>query len=220
MVTTKRPFSRRARLGCSNLDYKPAQQWQPQRRAATTPRLKQNSEATMIYINVAVYLCYAISLVAFPFVAFVILRDVMRARAIQNPATRVVSFPVKSLMLFFGGIGVGMSLTNWMGNQARADALSFIAALPSSHSVVVNGRVVPDDTGLLQALKSTDRVLAHHSHPTKMIHVSVESNQMTMRLNLGRDSGDPQEYWVFDPEYRVTLMNEIGRIRTKALDGY
>ncbi len=174
----------------------------------------------MIYINVAVYLCFAISLIAFPFAAFVILRDVRRARADPNAAARVASFPVTSLMLFFGGIGFGMSLTNWMGNRARVDALSFIDALPSSHLVVVNGRVVPEDTGLLQALKSTARVLAHHSHPTKMIYVSVEGNGMKMRLNLGRDSGDPQEYWVFDPEYHVTSMNEIGRIRTKAFDGY
>jgi hypothetical protein len=174
----------------------------------------------MIYINVAAYLCFAISLIAFPFAAFVILRDVRRAPALQNPATRVVNFPVKSLMLFFGGIGIGMSLTNWMGNRARVEALGFINALPSSHSVVVNGRVVPEDTGLLEALKSTGRVLAHHSHPTNMIHVRVEGNGREMRLNLGRDSSDPQEYWVFDPEYRVTSMNEIGRIRTNALDGY
>jgi hypothetical protein len=174
----------------------------------------------MIYLNVAVYLCFAISLISFPYIAFVVVRDVRRAPAIQNPATRIVNMPVKSVMLFFGGIGIGMSLTNWMGNRARDEALRFIEALPSSHSVVVNGRVVPEDTGLLEALKSTGRVMAHHSHPTNMIHVSVEGNGRQMRLNLGRDSSDAQEYWVFFPEYRVTSMNEIGRIRTNALDGY
>jgi hypothetical protein len=57
----------------------------------------------MIYLNVAVYLCFAVSIMSFPFIAFVILRDVKRAPAIQNPATRIVNVPIKSIMLFFGG---------------------------------------------------------------------------------------------------------------------
>jgi hypothetical protein len=113
-----------------------------------------------------------------------------------------------------------MSLANLMGNRARDEALRFIEALPSSHAVMINGQVMPEDTKLLAALKSTGRVIAHHSHPTNMIHVTVEGNGRDMRINLGRDSSDPQEYWVFFPDYRVTSMNEIGRIRTTALDSY
>lgn len=123
-------------------------------------------------------------------------------------------------MLPYTSALIGMSLTNWMGSRARDEVLRFIETLPTSHSVVVDGRVVSEDNGLLEALKSTDRVMAHHSHPTRMIHVRVEGNGTQMRLNLGRDSSDPKEYWGFFPEYRVTSMNEIGRIRANALDAY
>jgi hypothetical protein len=63
-------------------------------------------------------------------------------------------------------------------------------------------------------------VLGHHSHPTKKIHIEVERNGQVMNFNLGRDSQNPQEYWVFFPKYRVSSMYEIGRITTSALDGY
>jgi len=38
------------------------------------------------------------------------------------------------------------------------------------------------------------------------------------RLELGRDSDNAREYWVFIPGNAITSKNEIGRITTAAFD--
>ena len=53
-----------------------------------------------------------------------------------------------------------------------------------------------------------------------MIRVDIESGKGNLTLELGRDSGYAQEYWVFYPKYRVTLNNEIGRVTTAVFDEY
>jgi hypothetical protein len=174
----------------------------------------------MSYLNNAVYLCFAVAIIALPFVVFGVLRAVNRAPPISNPATRLVSMPQKSILLFAGAIAICMSLSQVICFTARNEAFQFLTSLPNSHSTAVNGNIVSDDSSLIAALKSTHWVMGHHSHPTTTIHIAVENNGHTMKFNLGRDSSDPHEYWVFLPEYRVSSMNDIGRITTNLLDGY
>jgi hypothetical protein len=53
-----------------------------------------------------------------------------------------------------------------------------------------------------------------------MIRVDIETDKGTLTLQLGRDSGYAQEYWVFYPKYRITSNNEIGRVTTPLFDEY
>jgi hypothetical protein len=53
-----------------------------------------------------------------------------------------------------------------------------------------------------------------------MIRVDIESEKGNLTLELGRDSGYAQEYWVFYPKYHVTSNNEIGRVTTPVFDDY
>jgi len=174
----------------------------------------------MTYLDNVVHLCFAIAIIALPFMVFGIWRAVNRAPVISNPATRWASLPQKSILLFACAIVIGMLLSQVSCIIAWNRAFQFLASLPSSHSISVNGNTASDDSSLITALKSTHWVMGHHSHPTTTIRITVEGNGHTMRFNLGRDSSDPHEYWVFLPEYRITSMNELGRIETNLLDRY
>ena len=174
----------------------------------------------MAYLDSAVYLSFALSIIALPFMVFGVLRAVKRAPAIRNPATQWLHMPKKSMLLFGGSIVIGMSLTQVICIYVRNEAHRFLMSLPSAYTITVNGRTVRNDRSLLAALESTHWVMAHHSHPTSTIHITVEGNGRAMSFNLRRDSSNPQEYWVFIPEYRASSMNEIGRITTDVLDSY
>jgi hypothetical protein len=53
-----------------------------------------------------------------------------------------------------------------------------------------------------------------------VIDVDISYGSEHMMLRLARDSGDPKEYWVFFPKYRITSTNEVARIKTAAFDSY
>jgi hypothetical protein len=69
-------------------------------------------------------------------------------------------------------------------------------------------------------LKTLNWLPTHHSSPTKRISVEIFDDPRHIVLSLARDSGNPREYWVFYPKYRITASNEIGRIVTPLFDGY
>jgi hypothetical protein len=178
------------------------------------------TEAEVLYLTLAVDVCFVVGVVAFPFVIFGVLRAVLGAPVHATLATRWEYIPAKSAIVFVASIAIGMFLTQVVGSHARSKALTFLQSLPSPHTVLANGLPVKDDTKLLAALKRTHFVIGHHSHPEKMIRLKIEAAGSVMNLTLGRDSQDPNQYWVFFPDYRTSLMNEIGRIDTAALDSY
>lgn len=53
---------------------------------------------------------------------------------------------------------------------------------------------------IVSAWKELAPYWAHHSHPTKRIRVDIRTDVRDLRLELGRDSENLQEYWVFYPE--------------------
>jgi hypothetical protein len=61
--------------------------------------------------------------------------------------------------------------------------------------------------------------MAHHSHPQGRILIDILSDRGRLRIRLGRDSGKPDEYWIFYPRYYVSNIDEIDRIRTHLFDG-
>jgi hypothetical protein len=129
-------------------------------------------------------------------------------------------FPVKSVGSFAGSIFIGMIAAEFSKQTAHADVLRELYALPPDSRVSVAGRPVENPQAVLQVLKTLRWAWAHHSSPSHPIFVHVAAPGHELVLNLSRDSSNPREYWVFSPRYRVTSMNEIGRIFTDSLDGY
>jgi hypothetical protein len=143
-----------------------------------------------------------------------------RARAAFPSSRAAVSFPAKSIGLFVTSILIAVAVASVATTSARQEAQRFLRELPSDATVYVNGQPISDQEEVLSTLKGVASYWAHHSHPTTLIRLDVTSSKGNLALELGRDSGNPREYWVFSPEQGITSKNEIGRITTSAFDKY
>ncbi|MFL6531356.1 MAG: hypothetical protein ACJ8KX_12865 [Chthoniobacterales bacterium] len=103
---------------------------------------------------------------------------------------------------------------------AHDDVLGELRALPDDCGIFIVGRPAENPRRVLEVLRSLRWASAHHSSPSHPIFLHISCPTHDLILKLSRDSSDPREYWVFFPRYRVTSMNEIGRIFTDVLDGY
>jgi hypothetical protein len=86
--------------------------------------------------------------------------------------------------------------------------------------VKVDGAEMPDATALVTALRAMHSTIGHHSHDARHYRVVLRTESGYLTLNLGRDSGDPHEYWVFYPGFHATSDNAVGHAFTDALDKY
>jgi hypothetical protein len=107
---------------------------------------------------------------------------------------------------------------NILAFHERNRVLEFLNDPGSHQAVTVNGVTLANGDLALTVLKDMASMPAHHSHPTQTLVIDIHSNWRELRLNLGRDSGDRHEYWVFSPAYWFTSRNEIGRLKTNFFD--
>jgi hypothetical protein len=173
-------------------------------------------------LNLIFYLVSAIPFIALPFLLvnwakYMKARSENRSRFVPLPA----KFPVKSVIFFAAPILVAIAIAEIVSSRSRLEALSFLRNLSGNYKVYVNSKLAHDPDRVVSALKEVAPVpIGHHSHPTKMIRVDIQGETDSLTLELGRDSGYPQEYWVFNPSYRITSNNEIGRVITTVFDDY
>jgi hypothetical protein len=170
-------------------------------------------------LYVICYCAFAASIIALPFLL------VNWWKYTKNqPVNRLVvvpaGFPTKSVNFFVFSFVTAMVAGSIVTTYARRDALHFIHSLSGNYTVYVNHQEVRDSDRMISALKEIAPYWAHHSHPTKRIRVDIRNDAGDLTLELGRDSSNPQEYWVFSPEHGVTSDTEIGRITTAAFDEY
>jgi hypothetical protein len=170
-------------------------------------------------LNVISYVSFFAALVALPFL-LVNWAIYMKRRPADSLAALQPPFPSKSVGFFLVSCVTAMIAAGVITTYARREALNFIQSLSGDYTVYVNEQQVRDSDKLISALKEIEPYWAHHSHPTKRIRVLIRNGERDLRLELGRDSDDPQEYWVFSLEPEVSLDNEIGRITTAAFDEY
>jgi hypothetical protein len=83
--------------------------------------------------------------------------------------------------------------------KARGKILAELRALPPDYRVILNGRAAEDGHILIAAIERLQSVQPHHSHPMEPIRVLITSKSKTVNLVMARDSGRPDEYWVFQP---------------------
>lgn len=170
-------------------------------------------------LNVICYCAFAASIIALPF----LLVNWWKYTKDQ-PVNRLVvvrsGFPTKSVNFFVFSVVIAMVAASIVTNSARRDALHFINSLSGNYTVYVNQQQVRDSNRMISALKGIAPYWAHHSHPITRIRVDIRSDARDLTLELGRDSSNPQEYWVFSPEHGITSDTEIGRITTAAFDEY
>jgi len=160
-------------------------------------------------LNIIVYFAAATSIIALP---FLVINWAKFMRVYPN------GFPIKSVGLFVIPAIIAGLITSFMTTSTRDEALNFIQGLSGNYTVYVNQQPTRNAEKIISALKGIAPYSAHHSYPTKRIRVDVHSDRGKLTLELGRDSANRQEYWVFYPEHGVTSDNEIGRITTSVFD--
>ena len=170
-------------------------------------------------LNINCYCSFAATLIALPF--FVVNVVIYNTRQpVNSVAAAQRGFPIKSVSFFLVSVITTIVVAGVMTTYARREALNFIQSLSGNYTVYVNEQEVRDSEKLISALKEIRPYWAHHSHPTKRIRVLIRSDEKYLTLELGRDSDNPREYWVFSLAQEVTSNNEIGRITTTAFDEY
>ena len=132
-----------------------------------------------------------------------------------------IRFPLMSVLFFAGPIIIVGVIGEIMATRSRVEALDFLDGLSGNYKVYVNSQPLHDPDRVVRALEEVaPHLIGHHSHPTKMIRVYIQSEKGGVTLELRRDSGYAQEYWVFYPKYKFTSDNEIGRVTTPVFDEY
>jgi len=175
----------------------------------------------MAILDKAIFLLFLIALGALPFLIvnwFRYMKGVNDSRMLG--ATSFSGIPLKSVIGFIAPILAISLLSGIMTSYVRTDVIRFLSEANADSVVKVENEIMPDPKPIIEQLRQVSTYAAHHTHTDKVIHVIIEAKGQTLALDLGRDSGQPNEYWVFYPCYRFTSMNEIGRITTNLFDSY
>jgi hypothetical protein len=80
----------------------------------------------------------------------------------------------------------------------------------------VDEKPAADPERLFSALRQIKPHNYHHSHPTTVYRIALQTTEDPWELWLGRDSTVPDEYWVFYPGF--DQANDIGTVVSDALD--
>jgi hypothetical protein len=162
-------------------------------------------------LAVAAILCFVVQWFLFMRVCFV-------GREGVNSWTDV--FPYRSVGFVGGTVAALILLSSHLASEVRGRIIANARAAPGTAIITVDGRPAANPPAILVELTKIASLPAHHSSPTKRLRIEIHYGSKSLVLDLGRDSGDPQEYWVFYPAFHVTSFNEIGRLRTSAFDMY
>jgi len=121
-------------------------------------------------------------------------------------------------VVFALGLAAVAFVLSGLEARGRDRVREFVRRAGPDAEVEVDGRPFARGAELLALLENLSSMPAHESHPGRRFPVVVRASGETLDLDLGRDSTDPTEYWVYLPENGFTDHNEIGRIRTDLLD--
>jgi hypothetical protein len=113
-------------------------------------------------------------------------------------------------------------LSEILSSYSYREAKNFLADIGEAYQISINGEFTEEKAEVLAMLHNMDNrpFQAHKSHPTKRIKIAIGEHGEVLKLELGRDSQLPREYWVFYPKYENTRENEIARVTTSILDRY
>jgi hypothetical protein len=138
----------------------------------------------------------------------------------KSPVDRWARFPSKSVLFFMGPIVLTGIVASIATDSMRKEVLGFLNGLTGSYTVYLNGQIDREPEKIVGVLKGIAPYKGHHSHPTSSIRVDIRGPEKSITLELGRDSGRLDEYWIFYPGSGITSSNEIGRITTTLFDRY
>jgi hypothetical protein len=171
-------------------------------------------------LAVTFYGAAAAAIIALPFFFYNWIEYVgLRSRAL--PGSRaLIPLPTLSISFFVIPILIAIAAATAASAIAQQETRSFLNDSAGDTKVWINGEQIAQKDEVLTALRGLSSRASHHSHPTSRIRVEMLNSKGYLVLELGRDSGNPREYWVFNPQMGITSSNEIGRVTTSAFDQY
>lgn len=172
----------------------------------------------MKVLSIVCYCATVIAVITVPFLVADILRFI-RARPINRLGVSQFHFS-RTMGLFVISCLIVIIISTSVSIYVRNDVLKFVNGLSGNYTVYVNQQQIHEPDKMISALKEVAPYWGHHSHPTKRIHVLIRSDVRDLRLDLARDSANPQEYWVFYLDQDLISENEIGRITTSVFNEY
>lgn len=113
-------------------------------------------------------------------------------------------FPITGAICFIASIFLIIVFCHLMALNLRNQVKRFLHKSSDNVKVRINGQLVEDPNKVITELKKIISISGHSSHATKSIYIEVISQDEILKLKLGRDSMNYQEYWVFYPKYRYT----------------
>jgi hypothetical protein len=131
---------------------------------------------------------------------------------------------MKSTLFFMMPVVLGF-IVSWTSTSIAADEVRRVLDSLSANCVVsINSRPVESRNEILDALRTSRGLRAHHSHPTQTIDVEISDPPRHLSLEVARDS-ENKEYWVFvaspsELTSRASLKTDIGHIMTSVFDAY
>jgi hypothetical protein len=134
-------------------------------------------------------------------------------------------FPLKSTLFFAVPVLVGLLAAGISTSIAQSEVAEFLSSVSDRHTISIEGRLSQNRQQVLDTLKQVTNLPAHHSSPTRELHVDISDPPRHLQLSVARDSSDPHEYWVFAPSpsklaSRAAMKKDIGHIRTAVFDEY
>jgi len=171
-------------------------------------------------LDVIAYTGFAVAVIALPFFVYNWLAYVIR-RARTEPSSRhEIHKPLRSILFFAISIIVTLVIGETSKRIGHDQVMRALESFRSDYQLRVNGKPAQNPDRTLAILETLHWIFPHHSHPTRRIDIEISDQSQHLLLWVCRDSGDPQEYWVFYPKYLITAHNEVGRIVTPIFDAY
>lgn len=175
----------------------------------------------LVALHILSCLVVVLPIFAFVFFAVNMAKYVKSGQAASDKRTNSLkNIPIKSLTCAVGSLAIVLILSDLANTGARNDLKRSLDKISSEAAVSLNGELVANPNEMVAALKKVVPLQAHHTTITKKLRLEILSNDNILIVELGRDEGIPQEYWVFYPKYRWRLYSEVGRIVTDVFDDY
>lgn len=104
--------------------------------------------------------------------------------------------------------------------EVRKEVRNLLGKLSLKTKVMIDGKMSNKPQSIIEKLKKVTPLLAHRSHDINRINIVIEDGDKKININMGRDSENPDEYWIYYPKYKYSTKQEVGRIRTSLFDDY
>jgi len=142
-----------------------------------------------------------------------------------NEKTRI---GIGSIAVFSFSVLAGLAAAGTSGDIGHREVLRNLEAVKPPCRILINGKTADNADVVLATLQTLDWLPARHSNPTKRINREITDHAPHLILSPARDSGDPQEYWVYYPRFYcpfgqthcLKAEHDIARIKSSLFDGY